>query len=354
MKIYFYSFPMAYEDQVELGKKPLLKIGETTLDNVDDRILQQMGTATPQKYNKKGQFEVNFTDKNFHRFLVARGIKKPDGYGTEWFYITAEEATSLLLEYAAISSGVAYPIRSTLDPRPYQTEFVRQFLSTVGDFLLFAKCRSGKTTMGLMAATEAGFKSVLVVSLRNSAGNSWLTDPSTYTMFHEWDVIDTHDSNAASKIKKSMDNGRRVLMVGTVQGTDSRFPLQGRLKKLFPGGIDALYLDECHIGGLAKMVANLRKSLIFGRVMEISGTAFKASWFYSKGNTFTWDYVREQTAKRTGEGWAQKMPSMSLIVVKYNSKRLSEVYGNTPDRINNLWSIENREWKDSASVMSPP
>ena len=177
-----------------------------------------------------------------------------------------------------------------------------------------------------------------------------MTDPTTFTIFHEWDVIDTHDTDAASKIEKSLATGRRILMVGTVQGTDSKFPLQAKLKKLFPGGIDALYLDECHIGGLAQMVANLKKSLTFGRVMEISGTAFKASWFYSRENTFVWDYIKEQTAKRNKEAWAQKMPSMELVVARYDSEKLSDVYGDTPDRINNLWSIESGEWKDSASV----
>jgi len=163
------------------------------------------------------------------------------------------------------------------------------------------------------------------------------------TAFHEWDAVDLHDSDAISQIKKSQAAGRRTLMVGTVQGADSKFALQARLKKVFPNGIDALYFDECHIGGLAEMVKKLRQSIGFGRCLEISGTAFKASWFYNRKNTFVWDYVKEQEA---GLG----LPKMELILVNYDSKGLQEVYGDDPDRLNNIWTVEDGKWQDEASV----
>jgi hypothetical protein len=351
MKIYFYSFEMAYEDQLALGHQPLLKIGQTTQDSVETRILQQMGTATPQQFSLKGQFEVSFTDKQFHQFLIERGFNKPDGQGTEWFFISAEAAEALLYEFAALNNEDATPIRLPLAVRPYQKEFVEKFVSTNGDFLLFAKCRAGKSVMGLLAATEAGLNSVLVVSLRTSAANSWLNDAKTFTVFHEWDVIDLHDADSVDQIKKSQKAGRRTLMVGTVQAADKKFSLQGKLKKLFPNGMDALFLDECHIGGLAQMVSSLRKEIGFARRLEISGTAFRAAYFYDREHTYTWDYTREQQAKRDGAEWAQDLPSMELIFARYDSTRLAEVYGDDPDRLNNVWTItESGEWADEASV----
>ena len=135
MKIYFYTFPSTLNQE-----KPMLKIGQTTQDDVNVRIAQQMGTATPEKPMLMGQYDVNFTDKAFHHFLIDRGIKRPDGAGTEWFYITAEDAEPLLYEYAALSDGRAEPIRTSLQLRQYQQDFVDQFVSTTGDFFLFAKC----------------------------------------------------------------------------------------------------------------------------------------------------------------------------------------------------------------------
>ena len=119
-KIYLYTFPANYEDQIKLGKKPMLKIGQTTQDCAETRVLQQMGTATAQHHDLKGEFEVGFTDKQFHHFIEDRGIERPDGAGTEWFFITVELATELLHEFAALSGGIAMPIRENLDPRPYQ------------------------------------------------------------------------------------------------------------------------------------------------------------------------------------------------------------------------------------------
>ena len=350
MKIYFYSFEMAYEDQMALGHVPLLKIGQTTQDSVETRILQQMGTATPQQFSLKGQFEVSFTDKQFHHFLTDRGITRPDGQGTEWFYITAEDAECLLYEYAALHCGVATPIRLPLDVRPYQEDFVRQFLSTTGDFLLFAKCRAGKSVMGILAATEADYRSVLVISLRTSASNSWLKDPSTFTRFHEWDAVDLHDDDALERIRDSQAAGRRTLMVTTVQALDGRHTLRKKLLKLLPDGVDALYLDECHIGGDAVMVRDFKAKFPHGRLLEISGTAFDASLSYDAEHKFIWDYTREQKAKRDGFDWAQKLPTMDLTVVRYDAERLSSIYGDEPDRLSNIFTVIDDKWQDSTSV----
>lgn len=343
MRIYLYTFPANYEDQIALGKTPMLKIGQTTQDCAETRVLQQMGTATAQHHELKGEFEVEFTDKQFHKFLGERGIKQPDGAGTEWFYITVEQAIELLDEFAALHSGIAKPIRANLQLREYQQEFVDQFKSTDGDFLLFAKCRSGKSVMGLMAAQASDFKSVLVVSLRTSAGNSWLKDPSTFTAFHEWDAIDLGDVDFVSQIKKSQAAGRRVLMVSTVQKLDDKFKHLAKIKKLYPQGVEAIYFDECHIGGFANTMKNLRASIAHGRCLEISGTAFRAAYTYDKQHTFVWDYTKEQAA---GLG----MPRMKLVTVKYNAGELQEVYGDDPDRLNNIWTVIDGKWQDEASV----
>ena len=345
MKIYLYTFPANYEDQISLGKDPMLKIGQTSQDCAETRVLQQMGTSTAQHHDLKGEFEVEFTDKQFHHFLDQQGFERPDGAGTEWFYITVEEATELLHEFAALSGGIAMPIRKSLQPRQYQQDFVDQYTSTEGDFLLFAKCRSGKSVMGMLAAQASDYKSVLVVSLRKSAANSWMSDPGEYTRFHEWDVVDLHDTNATQQIKKSRDAGRRVLMVGTVQGMDERFKLGSKVKRQFPNGIDALYLDECHIGGEAAMYDKLRKSLGAKRELKISGTAFKASHNYTRSNVFVWDYVSEQKANLG-------MPKMNLVLVNTDTADLKNVYGGDPDRLSNIWSVENGKWVDEASARS--
>lgn len=349
-KLYFYSFPANYEDQIALGKTPQLKIGETSQQQVEDRIQQQMGTATPQKYTVYGQFEASFSDKQFHAFLRKRGFTQPDGAGTEWFLITAEEATQLVYEFAAQTEGAATPIRDALDVRPYQQQFVVQFCKTTGAFLLFAKCRSGKSAMSLLAATEAGYRSMLVLSFRTSAITSWRDDAKRFTAFHEWDVVDFSEFDFAVQVQKSIKAGRRVLMVGTVQGADEKLPRLPKLKTLFPNGIDLGVIDECHIGGDAASWKQIQSKINFGRVLEVSGTAYKSVWGYPKSNVFVWGYTQEQQAKARGYAWAQKLPKMEIILVRCDAEEKARIYADGADRVNNLWTIKSGEWQDSGSV----
>lgn len=263
-----------------------------------------------------------------------------------------EFAKTQIENFISILTGKTVPIRAPLDMRPYQDDFVRRFLKTTGDFLLFAKCRAGKSVMALIAATEANYHSVLVISLRTSASNSWLKDPTIYTRFHEWDAIDLHDDDALERIRHSQAVGRRTLMVTTVQALDGRHTLRKKLLKLLPNGVDALYLDECHIGGDAVMVRDFKMKFPYGRLLEISGTAFDASLSYDSEHKFIWDYTREQKAKRDGFDWAQKLPTMDLTVVRYDSERLKAVYEDEPDRLSNIFTVINGAWQDSASVRS--
>jgi hypothetical protein len=351
-KLYFYSFAANYEDQIALGKTPQLKIGETTQESAAVRIHQQMGTATAQKPTIYGEFEVPFTDKQFHTFLRSRGYSQTDGAGTEWFLITVAEAEALVHEFAAICNGVATPIRKPLDLRPYQTAFVSKFINTEGNFCLFAKCRSGKSVMTLMAALEAGYSSLLVVSYRTSAANSWRNDAATYTAFHEWDVIDLSDSDWERKIAASQKANRKQLMVSTVQRQSERFGYLSGLRAHYPDGVDLLALDECHIGGESGQFKRLLEGLSHGRLLEISGTAYKTIWKYDASNVFVWGYVEEQRAKAEGADWAQSLPRMELVFARYDAGAKASVYGDDPDALKNVFSVEGGKWKDSASVQA--
>ena len=335
-----------------MGRIPKVKIGQTSRDEVEDRIREQMGTATPQKYVLYGKFAVSFTDKQFHAFLRERGYTQPDGAGTEWFDITVEEAETLIHEFAAICGGSATPIRRPLYTRPYQDAFVQKFLRTIGDFCLFAKCRSGKSVMTLLAATEAGYNSLLVVSYRTSAGNSWLQDAKTYTVFHEWDVINLRDSDWVQQVKTSQKAHRKQLLFSTVQRQKEALGYSKELRKLYAGGIDLLALDECHIGGESDEFYSLKTSVSHKRLLEISGTAYKSIWKYPRENVFVWGYVEEQRAKAEGFEWAQVLPRMQLVFANYEAGELKRVYGDDPDALKNVFSIEDGKWKDGASIQA--
>ena len=114
-QIYFYSDPARYEDQLALGKTPMLKIGDTTQETVDERIKQQDTTSSAQVLEKKGSYFTEFGDKEFHKHLESRGYKKTRKE-REWFYITVEDAERELLSYR--DGGIK--VEKYFQPRPHQ------------------------------------------------------------------------------------------------------------------------------------------------------------------------------------------------------------------------------------------
>jgi hypothetical protein len=290
-------------------------------------------------------FPVLLKDANIERLGVRSGeiFKCEQG----WAYFLCAAANAI-----AQVTGAANPIRSPLDPRPYQHSFVEMFKASRGDFCLFAKCRAGKSAMTLLAATECDYRSVLVSSYRTSAANSWRDDAVTYTKFHEWDVIDLADKAWEAKIVASQKANRRQLLVSTVQRQNEKFNYLTKVKSYYPNGVDLLALDECHIGGESVDFNKLKNSISYGRLLEISGTAYKTIWKYPSQNVFVWGYVEEQRAKVQGYKWAQKLPKMQLVMARYDARAKNDIYGDDPDALKNVFAVKDGKWQDAASVQS--
>lgn len=320
--------------------------------------------ADYNKCAKPSQFEHEFyklgkhLDHEIHALLKATpGVKLASSdmvRSSEIFECEygIAHAKALIEAYIAVVTGTASPIRQPLDPRPYQRNFVEQFKTTTGDFLLFAKCRAGKSAMTMLAIDESDYHSVLVVSYRTSAANSWRDDAAKYTVFHEWDVIDLADSNWENKIVKSQEANRRQLLVSTVQRQNERFGYLSGLSAHYPDGVDLLALDECHIGGNSEQFMKLRDGIAHGRLLEISGTAYKTIWKYPRENVFVWGYVEEQRAKAEGKEWAKKLPKMQLVLAKYDGAASASVYGDDPDALKNVFTVVDGKWQDAGSVQS--
>jgi hypothetical protein len=290
-------------------------------------------------------FPVLLKDNNIERLGVRSGEIFKCEKGWDYFLEVARHAIVQV-------TGAANPIRYQLDPRPYQASFVQQFIATTGDFCLFAKCRSGKSAMTMLAATESDYRSVLVGSYRTSAANSWLADAVTYTKFHEWDVIDLSVKTWEAQIVASQKANRRQLLVSTVQRQNEKFGYVSGVRAHYPNGVDLLALDECHIGGESDQFGKLKSNISYNRLLEISGTAYKTIWKYPDTNVFVWGYVEEQRAKAQGYEWAQKLPKMELVLARYDGVAAGEIYGDDPDALKNVFSTKDGKWQDAGSVQS--
>ena len=169
-QIYFYSDPARYEDQIVLGRAPMLKIGDTTQETTGERIKQQDTTACAQVLQEKGSFITSFGDKEFHKHLQSLGYKKTREE-REWFYITAEDAERELYDYR---DGVV-KVEKYFTPRPHQAWVNAEILKrwdgeqTIIQPLNLA-ARFGKTLQALSLFNDSGLE-VMVVAAHWLAAN---------------------------------------------------------------------------------------------------------------------------------------------------------------------------------------
>ena len=242
-QIYFYSDPARYEDQIELGRTPMLKIGDTEQDTTDQRIKQQDTTSCAQILVSKGSYFTPFGDKEFHKHLQSLGYKKTREE-REWFYITTEDAERELIDY---KNGVV-KVKKYFTPRPHQTQVNDQVLSrfdgnrTVIQPLNLC-ARFGKTLQALSLFKESGLEVMIVAAHWLSANQSFIN-----TVNERFDI--TADIAVIKpdyqQFKNAIDKGQRVLIdVSLHTDADKIDPrLIGALsvyKKL-------IYIDEADFG----------------------------------------------------------------------------------------------------------
>jgi hypothetical protein len=327
-KIYFYSTQAHYEDQIQLDRTPMLKIGDTQQEEAEDRINQQDTTSNPQQLITKGVFETTFGDKEFHKHLLKCGYKKTrDDKDREWFYITVEDAIYELEQYQGSQS--VSKIAETRELFKHQKEFVTKIMSTWEqwkEFLLFAKCRAGKSTMVLSAIVNSGVKVTLVVSRYKSPEQSWRED-SNLKNFENLVYIDLNKNDYEKEIEKYLKTNKQLILWGCIQSR--------KLKNL-PCNVDLIVYDEAHIGYGSKQWTVLQNSYDC-KVLYVTGTAYKMVWDFNNFNRYIYSYYEEQLDKKRG---LINRPSMKVVLAKYDSAQYQSLFGDDPDAMKNLFRVD--------------
>lgn len=327
-KIYFYSSEAHYEDQIELGRVPMLKIGDTQQEKAEDRINQQDTTSNPQQLSCKGVFETPFGDKEFHKRLLKQGYKKTrDDKDREWFFITIEDATYELEQYKGEKS--VNKIAESRKLFKHQQEFVEAVCSSWEkwkDFLLFAKCRAGKSTMVLSAIVQSEVKVTLVVSRFKSPEQSWRED-SNLKNFENLVFIDVNKKGYEKEVERYFSTQKQIILWGCIQSR--------KLTNL-PCNVDLIVYDEAHIGYESKQWNNLREHHNC-RVLYVTGTAYKMVWDFNNSNRYIYSYYEEQLDKKRG---LINRPSMRVVLAKYNSEKYQQLFGDDPDAMKNLFRVD--------------
>jgi len=226
--------------------------------------------------------------------------------------------------------------------RKHQKEFIEKINSTWEswkEFLLFAKCRSGKSIMSLYHVLQKGYKVTLIVSRYTSPIQSWRDDLKEYADFDNMVFVNLADKNWKEQIEYWMNTDKQIILWTTIQG-------ENRWKNI-DCNVDFIIYDEAHIGYGSKQWINMRKKFNC-RVLYATGTAYDIVDQFSTNNRFIYSYFEEQLDAKLG---IIKAPKMIVILVKYDCDGYKKLYGDDPDAMKNLFSVnDDKEFIEPALV----
>lgn len=212
--------------------------------------------------------------------------------------------------------------------RKHQMEFVAKAQADYLEFLLFAKCRAGKSIMTLSHIVDKGFKVTLVVAMFSSPEQSWRDDIAKFSKFNNLVYINLKDKDYKEQIEYWYNTDKQLILWSTVQGQRQTLNL--------PVDVDLLVFDEADHGYKQGMINKLCEATNCP-VLYVTGTAYKMVWDFTDSQRYIYSYYEEQLDKKRG---LNNRPSMKVILAKYDSSQYQSIFGDDPDAMKNLFRVD--------------
>lgn len=264
---------------------------------------------------------IHFNDKEIHQVLTNSGIKPKkfdiSGKATEWF---ETDPPTVLKAIEAIKAGRKTlnpedikPAQQPIDFRPEQLKAInmatKQFKK--GNKMLWnAKMRFGKTLSALEVVKRMQFKRTLILTHRPVVNEGWFEDFNK--IFFDCGGRWIYGSKAAKidfpKVETFAKEAEPNSYVYFASMQDLRGSSQagGKFDKnneLFANEWDFIIVDEAHEGTQTALGKNVLEELKKKgtKVLHLSGTPFNIQNDFEEEETFSWDYIDEQKAKKQWE-----------------------------------------------------
>ena len=330
----------------------LIKIGQTTQQDVNVRIRQSMGQMQ-QDYTLHTDPDTfaetadggTFTDADVRARLIQKGFDNPHmGASREWVRCSPEDVRSAIIE---LQQGLRFSrARDQSFPmRAEQAKAVNQTLDyfqsrwaedkdAVPRFLWNAKMRFGKTFASYQLARRLGARRVLVVTFKPAVEDAWQSDLEGHVDFDGWHYF----SRKSGGDPLEVPDDTPLVYFGSFQdllGKDRAGNIKARNEWLHLVDWDLVIFDEYHFGAwrhVSKSVFDEEKAIERAEMLEgtdkkaleaaaelkealpeerdflpitsraylyLSGTPFKAlaSGEFIEEQIFNWTYTDEQRAK---------------------------------------------------------
>ncbi|WP_334127306.1 DEAD/DEAH box helicase family protein [Sneathiella sp.] len=337
----------------------LIKVGQTTQENVNERIRQSQGqmqqayTLHVDALAERDDGTV-FRDGDVRQRLIDKGFENVViGSSREWMRCSPADVSTAIteLQKGLKLSGThheTFPMRREqaeavdLTYSYFQSRWAED-TNAVPRFLWNAKMRFGKTFTTYQLAKKLGAKRVLVVTFKPAVEDAWQTDLENHVDFDGWQYL----SKSSGRDPTQIDTAKPVVYFGSFQdllGRDAAGNIKPKNEWLHAVNWDIVVFDEYHFGAwrdtakelfegeeetIAKKEAKLEYAAGLENVNEdlnvlseketdflpittkaylyLSGTPFKAlaTGEFIEEQIFNWTYTDEQRAK---EAFAAKNP----------------------------------------------
>ncbi|MCR4619066.1 MAG: Eco57I restriction-modification methylase domain-containing protein [Paludibacteraceae bacterium] len=309
-------------------------------------------------YSKGGKI-MSFNDKKVHEVLERSGIQRKtfdiDGKASEWFECDLETAKKAIY---AVRNGQSYldssqksKVKSPVQFRPEQNEAIKKTLRVFrkGNKILWnAKMRMGKTLSSLEVVKQLKFHRSIIVTHRPVVDDGWFEDFGK--IFYEFDSqwIYGSKNKGESNFSKLERSGKNYVYFASMQDLRGSRRVGGNFDKndeIFDTDWNLLIIDEAHEGTQTELGKRVFEELVKEntKVINLSGTPFNLleTNEFNEENTFTWDYVMEQRAKRE---WGIKHPGdhnpyeelPKLNLLTFNLGELAAKYQDYEDKAFNF------------------
>jgi len=241
----------------------LIKVGQTTREDVNVRIKQSQGQMQ-QAYTlhldvlaeredgslfRDGDVRQRLIDKGFENVII--------GASREWMRCAVNDVKTAVTE---LQKGLRLTgtHHLTFPMRQEQTEAVNKAFGyyssiwaedadAVPRFLWNAKMRFGKTFTAYQLAMRLGTKRVLVVTFKPAVEDAWKTDLESHVDFDGWQYL----SRSSGSDPTQIDAEKPVVYFGSFQdllGRDATGNIKAKNEWLHAVNWDLVVFDEYHFG----------------------------------------------------------------------------------------------------------
>ena len=338
----------------------LIKVGQTTLEDVNERIRQSQGQMQ-QAYTlhldvlAEREDGTTFRDSDVRQRLIDKGVENVViGSSREWMRCSVADVKTAVTE---LQKGLRLTgtHHETFKMRREQAVAVgkthtyfhsiwSEDMHAAPRFLWNAKMRFGKTFATYQLAKKLGATRVLVLTFKPAVEDAWQTDLDTHVDFDGWQYL----SRSSGRDPTQVDPKKPVVYFGSFQdllGRDNNGNIKPKNEWIHVVNWDLVVFDEYHFGawrdtakelfegeddviakkeasreyasGLAGLNEDLEElsqaetdflPITTRAYLYLSGTPFRAlaTGEFIEEQIFNWTYTDEQRAK---EEFGDKYPS---------------------------------------------